>query len=322
MSTNENEEQSCIAKSGLRLIANLEFDFSLENERYSFEYSHVAHMVKIKTFKVVSTEGTHPGYIIFNDIFAVPYKTVGIYVNNVEEVIMKYDFQINGIEFKGLLNGMHMEAFDDKPLGNHFNVNGIKYFFKTFKGKLEIMMKPKYSITEFKPHLLNKLLAMPELSSKIKIICQGKSFQINRMLISSMSEVFEKMFENSYSKEASTGTVMINDVSPHTINAFKETISTLLSENTIELNTNHFNAPLLMFAHKYAIAFLEKIISNYFQTSLNMENIYEIMEAACLTNNNDLLDATLNFVKGNPKTFNKENENWMKFQGKYPNCFV
>ena len=53
-----------------------------------------------------------------------------------------------------------------------------------------------------------------------------------------------------------------------------------------------------------------------------MENIYEIMEAAYLTNNNDLLDATLNFVKGNPKTFNKENEIWMKFQEKYPKSFM
>ena len=46
------------------------------------------------------------------------------------------------------------------------------------------------------------------------------------------------------------------------------------------------------------------------------------MEAAYLTNNDDLLDATLKFVKGNPKTFNNENENWMKFQEKYPNSFM
>ena len=315
-----NKEQSCVAKSGL--IANLEFDYSLEKEPYIYKTGHDPNSVKSKSFKIVSNECTYHGYIIFDDFYGRIYKSVGIYMNNVQEITMKYDFLINGFVFKGILDGIDWVDFNDKPIGNRFKLTNMTDNLKTFKGKLEITIKPIHSITEFKPTLLNKILAMPAMSSEVKIICQGKSFQLNRVLMSSISEVFEKMFENSYSEEASTGTVMISDISPHTINAFKETISTLLSENTIELNTNHLNAPLLMFAHKYAIAFLEKIISNYLKTSLNLENIYEIMEAAYLTNNDDLLDATLKFVKGNPKTFNNENENWMKFQEKYPNSFM
>ena len=241
-----NKEQSCVAKSGL--IANLEFDYSLEKEPYIYKTGHESLFVKSKSFKIVSNECTYHGYIIFDDFYSGWYnKSIGIYVNNVQEIIMKYDFLINGIEFKGFLDGILCESFNDKPTGNRFKLTNVSNDLKTFKGILEIIIKPKHSIHEFKPALLNKIIAMPAMSSEVKIICQGESFQLNRVLISSMSEVFEKMFENSYSKEASTGTVMINDFSPHTINAFKETISTLLSENTLELNTNNFNAPLLMF---------------------------------------------------------------------------
>ena len=157
-----NKEQSCVAKSGL--IANLEFDYSLEKEPYMYIAGHNSGPVKSKSFKIVSNECTYHGYIIFDDFYRGFYnKSIGIYVNNVQEIIMKYDFLINGFKHKGLLDGIDCVNFNDNPMGNRFELtiesyiesdieNEFKRFkFKTFKGKLEIMMKPKYSITEFKP---------------------------------------------------------------------------------------------------------------------------------------------------------------------------
>ena len=139
-----NKEQSCVAKSGL--IANLEFDYSLEKERYVKKDGHESLYVKSKSFKIVSNECTYHGYIIFDDFYRRFYnKSIGIYVNNVQEIIMKYDFLINGFEHKGLLEGIHCESFNDKPTGNRFKLtDNIQGKLKTFKGKLEIIIKPKF----------------------------------------------------------------------------------------------------------------------------------------------------------------------------------
>ena len=76
-----------------------------------------------------------------------------------------------------------------------------------------------------------------------------------------------------------------------------------------------------MFANKYGIHSLIKTIVGHLLETLNMDNIYEIMEAAYLIENEKLLKACASFVKANLfKGLFKDKEKWNEFQKAHPAC--
>ena len=182
------------------------------------------------------------------------------------------------------------------------------------KGKLEFKFKPSYEVRK-KQKLMNFLYKPPSNSElDFQINCQGRTFKFNKQLLCSFSEVFQKMTNNTYSIESKSGCVDIEDFLPETIESFQKMVFT-----TKPLNKEDMSVDLLMFANKYDIQYLKRLIVEHLIHELGEKNVYEVMEAAYLIDNDKLLKATAKFVKTNLGLF-KDKDKWNQFQKAHPNC--
>ena len=313
-------------------LAKLKFDFNNLDEEYISIDGQLPTMRTFKKFKVQSHGTNFQGQILIKDkqhgaINIHSEKVFGFYMENVEQMFVKYKVFVNDKRHNGSFIGEDRTlSGGSKTFGNIVQA-GYSYFpkdWKTFKGVFEIQFKPKtapisYTILGAKEMVLNSLL---KTYTDCSIICQGKTFKFNKLILSSISMVFEKMFGNGYSQEASNGSVTIDDFQPDTIEAFQKTITDLLSNNGSSLETRDLTPQLLMFADKYAIAFLVDTVGNHLKSSLTMETVHEVIDVAFLTNNHDLLKVTAKFLKENLENCNDESEDWKKLQELNPKCFV
>ena len=76
-----------------------------------------------------------------------------------------------------------------------------------------------------------------------------------------------------------------------------------------------------MFANKYCILALVKVVTNHLCKNLTFENIFSVIQAAYLIDNEDLLKASAKFINGNPGHF-KTDEKWNRFKDQHPKCAV
>ena len=74
-----------------------------------------------------------------------------------------------------------------------------------------------------------------------------------------------------------------------------------------------FTVDLLMFANKYCIKSLVKVIANYLANNINMENVYPVIRAAYFMDNDDLLKEASKFIGKNQGQF-QDNEEWQQLQ--------
>ena len=312
------------------LLAKLRFEFNNLDQEYTIMHGPHEQALNLRTFKKfkIQSHGTNfQGQILMKDKLH-GQKEFGFYMENVEQMLVKYDVFVNSKRCNGSFNGQDRTlSGGSKAFGNVVIIAGYSYSskdWKTFKGVFEIQFKPKMApisnaILGAKEMVLNSLL---KTYTDCSIICQGKTFKFNKLILSSISMVFEKMFGNGYSQEASNGSVTIDDFQPDTIEAFQKTITDLLSNNGSSLETRDLTPQLLMFADKYAIAFLVDTVGNHLKSSLTMETVHEVIDVAFLTNNHDLLKVTAKFLKENLENCNDESEDWKKLQELNPKCFV
>ena len=325
----------------LFVFAKLQVEYNLTQEYASIDGNGTLPTLRtFKKFKVQSHGTNYHGQILIKEELipnAMPvvgtnynlqgtHKSFVFFMENVGKMYAKYDVYVNGTKYCGIFAGEEISLKEGpKVIGNVVNA-GLNYAPKwnTFTGVFELRFQPKTSVTskakqDAKELVLNGLL---KINNDCSIICQGKTFKFNKLILCSISMVFEKMFGNGYSQEASNGSVTIDDFQPDTIEAFQKTITDLMSENGSSLETRDLTPQLLMFADKYAIAFLVDTVGNHLKSSLTMETVHEVIDVAFLTNNHDLLKVTAKFLKENLENCNDESEDWKKLQELNPKCFV
>jgi hypothetical protein len=138
---------------------------------------------------------------------------------------------------------------------------------------------------------LNETLFLnKESSGDLKIICEERTFDCHKLVLSCQSEVFRKMFERRM-VEDKTGKVNIDDVKPEVM----ESMLFFIYHDEIE-DKMKINSELLLAADKYNIPGLLDVCANYLEANLSLENALDVMFAAYLTNQTSLFGVASNFV--------------------------
>ena len=82
------------------------------------------------------------------------------------------------------------------------------------------------------------------------------------------------------------------------------------------LDKSSFTKELLLIAEKYDVKKLLEDCANTLAKSLNSKNVFEILKAAFLANQTDLLTKSRNFMYKNPSTF--VCDDWIQLGKSYP----
>ena len=127
------------------------------------------------------------------------------------------------------------------------------------------------------------------------IICEGRTFECHKVVLSSQSNVFDAMFTNMNMNEANSGKVEIKDLKADAI----ETMIDFLYKQEIK-DCNLINTQLLLAADKYNITKLVELCYQHLKKIISQENALDILLTAELTNQEDLLNAASEFVRKNP----------------------
>ena len=126
-----------------------------------------------------------------------------------------------------------------------------------------------------------------------KIICEDKTFECHKAVLSSQSDVFDAMFTNMNMNEANSGEVEIEDFKADAI----ETMIDFLYKQ--EIKDDLINTQLLLAADKYNIKKLMKLCCQKLKMKLSIENALDILLCADLTNQQDLINAASEFLRKN-----------------------
>ena len=265
------------------------------------------------------------GYVLLSDQRRNKSVFLVASMDQVDGLIIKYDITINKMKsMQGSVFGTHWrfsnQDFDD--YGTRIDLNDVlkEDKFTSCKGWFEIEFNPCAQIV--KKQELKNLLYDDTFRSKTKnpdltILCHEKSFQFNKSKLCFVSDVFQKMIETPSTKEAKSGMVEIPDFSPEVIEAFDR----VMFQPGESLDENDLSVDLLMFANKYCILSLIKMITNHLSNNLTMENIYPIIKGAYLMDNDELLIEASKFIQNNRGKF-QDNEDWQQFEESHPKCFV
>ena len=172
---------------------------------------------------------------------------------------------------------------------------------------------------------LQTSLLKSRLSDKVddfKIICQNddsvEEFNFDGKLLCLYSNVFTRMLENPLNKEAINRSVEIEDFSPSTINTFQ---SFLFTKDVNEIDNNKLSVELMMFSHKYNIAPLYSICKEHLLKNINISNIYDLIKASYLLDEDDFIEPLSLYVLRNKRRF-KNTHSWKEFQTSHAHCLV
>ena len=130
----------------------------------------------------------------------------------------------------------------------------------------------------------------------VKILCNGKTFNCHKMVLSCQSEVFKTMIKNKSMIEKESGVMKIeeNDISSDVM----EQILYFLYHEKVK-NTKMINTDLLLAADKYKIQGLLDDCCKYFESKLSLKNALDILVLAETTNQKNLFDTASRFVGKN-----------------------
>ena len=234
-------------------------------------------------------------------------------VINVKDLYITYDISINDVKksIKARGEWIKFSNINHRYYGSKTGLKDLEDIqdkISTCKGFIDIEFRPTSRVV--KKDQIKGLIYHESLGSETKeqdfaIICQYESFHFNKIHLCSISDVFQKMIETSDMQEAQSGSVHIEDFSPKTIRAFKR----VMFENDVALDLEDLTANLLKFANKYCISPLFKVVANHLSNNLSFENIYDVIEAAYLIDNEELLQSSAKFINGNHGHF-KNNDKW------------
>ena len=136
----------------------------------------------------------------------------------------------------------------------------------------------------------------------VKILCNGKTFNCHKNVLSCQSEVFKTMIKNKSLTEKKTGIMKIeeNDISSDVM----EQLLYFLYHDKVK-NAKMINPDLLIAADKYNIQGLLDECCKYFESKLSLKNALDILVLAETTNQKNLFDTASRFVCKNTGSLEK-----------------
>ena len=234
------------------------------------------------------------------------------------EIIINGDKKVKKDSIKGETFIYHDNHANEPPAyGIGIKLNGK---LETCNGWIELEFKPCAQIVkkqQLKTLMYNDTFGSNAKSLDFRVLCQGKSFKFNKSKLCFLSDVFQKMIETPYTQESKSETVEIEDFSPEVIEAFDRVVF----QNNEHLDEKDLTTDLLLFANKYCILSLVKVVANHLGNNLTMDNIYPVIKAAYLMVNDELLKDASKFIRNNPGKF-EDNEDWQQLEKSHPQCYI
>ena len=130
----------------------------------------------------------------------------------------------------------------------------------------------------------------------VKILCNGKTFNCHKIVLSCQSQVFKTMIKNKSLTEKKKGIMKIeeNDISSDVM----EQLLYFLYHDKVK-NAKMINPDLLVAADKYNIQGLLDECCKHFESKLSLQNALDILVLAETTNQKNLFDTASRFVGKN-----------------------
>ena len=130
-----------------------------------------------------------------------------------------------------------------------------------------------------------------------------------------ISDIFQTMLENPKTLESQNNCIELKNISSETIKAFKN----IMTKDTI--NPQDLKVELLVFADRYNIQPLVRFCKDNLKNNICKDNFMDIVKAADVIADKDLLQSTAKFAALNIGTFEKDQE-IMNFIKSNPECFA
>ena len=136
----------------------------------------------------------------------------------------------------------------------------------------------------------------------LKIICNEKTLDGHKAVLSCRSEVFKTIIRNKSLTEKQTAVMEIseNDFNSETM----EQVLFYFYHGNVQ-DTKMINTDLLRVADKYEVIGLLDICTKYLESNLSLENALDVLVAAELTSQKALFDSAAKFVRENPGKMDK-----------------
>ena len=131
----------------------------------------------------------------------------------------------------------------------------------------------------------------------VKIVCNEKTFDGHKAVLSCRSEVFKTIIRNKSltEKQAAVMEINENDFNSETM----EQVLFYFYHGNVQ-NNEMINTDLLRAADKYEVVGLMDICAKYLESNLSLENALDVLVAAELTNQKALFESAAKFVKEKP----------------------
>jgi len=191
---------------------------------------------------------------------------------------------------------------DQSPAGEFMYTNHIGKKV-TYNLTIEIELKKKKKSSPENYLKLPELLFMKKELCDIKLICEGKTFECLKSVLTSRSEVFEAMFKSGTKMvESESGEVKIEDAKADTL----ENMIYFMYHDKV-LDEKMIKADLLILAERYNVQPLTAVCVEYLEENLSLENAVDVLVSANLTNKKALFDVAEQFVWENREILAKTN---------------
>ena len=195
-------------------------------------------------------------------------------------------------------------------MAREISANGFKYIRKDvvlsnkrrgIKSAIDLTNKIDKPGADRPCILAEKLYADKELVD-LKILCDGKTFECHKVVLSCQSEVFKTMIKNKDLTETKTGIMKIEerDIS---YDNMEKLLYYLYHEKIKDISI--INPDLLVAADKYIVKGLLDKCSKYFEANLSLQNALDVLVTAEFTNQKNLFEAASRFVGKNIGSLNK-----------------
>ena len=179
----------------------------LDIENINKDYSHkgdIPHLATRKDFGASFNNGNRfKGYLCLTDQ-RLNCKSLYVIMAEknfiVQELIVNYDFAINGIRIKGSAKADEVKFSNVEYMsyGAKINLKEIKEKFSTCKGWIEIEFKPYSGIQRKQELQILQYRDTFESNPKdmdFTIVCYDKFIKFNKRKLCNVSDVFQKMIE-------------------------------------------------------------------------------------------------------------------------------
>ena len=172
----------------------------------------------------------------------------------------------------------------------------------------------------------NKSLSISNKFSKLwkkevlidfKLICANEAFLCHKIVLASMSDVFEAMFSHTDLAEGQKDEAVIKDCSPEVLTKFLEFLYT----EDLEDNEGFNSKALLILSDRYNVVSLKMRCERTMAKGLNCSNAIGLLNLATTIPTPILLEKSARFVAKNHEKLKEEKE-WSKMIEKNPQAMV